>query len=217
MNLKDSYRHKGLRKAMVDSLKTKGIVHEGILQAFMNIPRHFFIEAAFADWAYKDVPFKIDADQTISQPYTVAFMTQLLDVKPGDKILEVGTGSGFQACILDYLGAKVYSIERQEVLYHKTGQLLRDIGFDRIRLFYGDGYQGYERFAPYDKVIVTAGAPEIPKALIEQLTIGGSLIIPVDCSDQHQEMVKIDRTGPNSFVKNSHGLFKFVPMLPGSN
>ncbi len=215
--MKDSYRHKGLRKKLVEELHKKGIKDERILKAFMEIPRHFFMDEAFADWAYKDVPFKIEAEQTISQPFTVASMTDLLEVKPTDKILEVGTGSGYQASVLSFLNAKVYSIERQAILHDKTSKLLLDLGFDKIRLLYGDGYQGYERFAPFDKIIVTAGAPEIPKPLLQQLAIGGLLVIPVNLEDGTQEMCKIKKVSDDSFEKSSHGIFRFVPLLPGVN
>lgn len=216
--LKDSFRHQGLRKNLVKELQRKGISDPRILQAFMDIPRHFFLDDAFADWAYKDVPFKIEADQTISQPYTVAFMTMLLDVKPKDRIFEVGTGSGFQAAVLSYLGAKVYSIERQATLHDSTQELLEKLGFDKIRLLYGDGYKGYLRFAPFDKIIVTAGAPYIPQDLLDQLAIGGIMVIPVDKEGEDvQEMIKIVRVSETQYKKTSHGLFRFVPMLPGTN
>lgn len=183
----------------------------------MEIPRHFFMDEAFADWAYKDVPFKIEAEQTISQPFTVASMTELLEVRPTDKILEVGTGSGYQASVLSYLRAKVYTIERQAILHDQTSKLLESLGFDRIRLLYGDGYLGYERFAPYDKIIVTAGAPTIPNALLDQLAVGGILVIPVNSIDGTQEMIKIFKPSVATFEKSSHGIFRFVPLLPGVN
>jgi protein-L-isoaspartate(D-aspartate) O-methyltransferase len=216
--LKDEFRHKGLRKELIEELKRKGITDAAILNAFDDIPRHYFIDNAFADWAYKDVPFKIGADQTISQPYTVAFMTSLLDVKKGDRIFEVGTGSGYQACVLAYLGAKVYSIERQATLHKKTSEFLEKLGYGQIRLLYGDGYKGYPRFAPFDKIIVTAGAPYIPEDLLSQLEIGGILVIPVDINDDEtQEMIKVVRVSETKFNKTSHGKFRFVPMLPGVN
>lgn len=214
---KDTYRHKGLRKQLISELRQKGIIDERILDAIMAIPRHYFMDEAFADWAYKDVPFKIEAEQTISQPFTVAFMTQLLEVSPKLKILEVGTGSGYQASVLSYLGAKVYSIERQPILHEKTSSFLSSIGFDRIRLLYGDGYQGYKRFAPFDRIIVTAGATEVPKPLLDQLMIGGILVIPVNLPDGGQEMIKIQKISEGQFSKTSHGVFRFVPMLPGVN
>ena len=159
-------------------LKNKGIKDDRILNAFMDIPRHFFLENSFSDWAYKDVAFPIDADQTISQPYTVAVQTALLDIKQGDVVLEIGTGSGFQACVLAYLKAKVYTIERQSKLYEKTTKLLKEIGFGKIRTLFGDGYEGAPRFAPFDKILVTAGASDIPQKLLDQLKPGGIMVIP---------------------------------------
>ncbi len=213
--MQDSYIHKGLRKQLVKLLQNKGITDQRILDGFERIPRHFFIDQAFAEWAYKDVPFKIDADQTISQPYTVAFMTHLLDVKIGDKILEIGTGSGFQAALLAFMGAKTYTIERQEALYIKTGKLLHKLGFDQIRLLLGDGFEGSPRFAPFDKIIVTAGAESVPQKLLEQLAVGGRMIIPVGDYNDVLKMKRITKTSPNSFSEENFGNFKFVPFLPG--
>ncbi|MBP6447312.1 MAG: protein-L-isoaspartate(D-aspartate) O-methyltransferase, partial [Saprospiraceae bacterium] len=167
--MQDTHRHRGLRQKLINELRTKGITDESILSAFMEIPRHYFLDKAFSDWAYKDVAFPIDADQTISQPYTVAVQTTLLNVKKGDKILEIGTGSGYQACVLSYLGAKVYTIERQKKLFDKTSKFLQDIGFGQVRTLYGDGYLGTPRFAPFDKILLTAAATEIPQQLIDQL------------------------------------------------
>lgn len=206
----------GLRKKLISDLQDKGIKDQRILDAFDEIPRHKFIDEGFAAWAYKDVPFKIDADQTISQPYTVAFMTQLLEVKSSDKILEVGTGSGYQACVLAYLGAKVYTIERQESLFLKTNKLLVSMGFSLIRTLLGDGYEGAPRFAPFDKIIVTAGAREVPMKLFHQLKIGGFMVIPVGEGDT-QEMLKLTKVNETDIVKESHGGFIFVPFLPGVN
>ena len=213
--MQDSYIHKGLRKQLVKLLEKKGIKTQKILDGFMQIPRHFFIDQTFAEWAYKDVPFKIDADQTISQPYTVAFMTELLEINVGEKVLEVGTGSGFQAALLAFCGAKVYSIERQEALFTNTQKLLSNLGYSQIRLLLGDGYEGAPRFAPFDKIVVTAGATEIPQELLNQLTIGGALVIPVGDSEAFQTMYKVVKTGPKTFTKSYHGSFKFVPFLPG--
>jgi protein-L-isoaspartate(D-aspartate) O-methyltransferase len=180
----------------------------------MDIKRHLFLDPAFADWAYKDVAFPIDAGQTISQPYTVALQTDLLKVEKGDKILEIGTGSGFQACVLAYLGAKVYTIERQRTLFDKTNKLLQDIGFTHIRTLYGDGYKGAPRFAPFDKIIITAGATSIPQTLIDQLKPGGIMVIPVGEGDL-KTMVRIFKTPQGKLLKENHGLCKFVPFLPG--
>ena len=210
----DTYRHKGLRKDLVSSLKKKGITDEKILEAFMNVPRHWFIDPEFDSWAYKDQAFKIDAEQTISQPYTVAFMTQLLDVKAGDKILEIGTGSGFQAAILHNLGAKVYTIERHEILHKNASELLSKIGFGGIRTLHGDGYAGAPRFAPFDKIIVTAGAESIPRTLIAQLKVNGIMVLP---SGEHNEkkMLKINKISETEINVEDHGEFIFVPFLKG--
>ncbi len=213
--MKDDYRMKGKREQLVRELRTKGITDERILQAFLQIPRHFFLDKAFGDWAYKDVAFPIDADQTISQPYTVAVQTSLLEVKKGDKILEIGTGSGFQACVLAFMGAKVYTIERQESLYHKTSKLLSDIGFGHIRTLFGDGYLGAPRFAPFDKILVTAGATDMPEKLLEQLAPGGIMVIPVG-NESVQEMVQVFKNTDGSVNSMTHGEFRFVPFLPGT-
>lgn len=212
----DSYRHKGLRKALVAELRTKGITDEGVLQAFMDIPRHYFMDPAFADWAYKNSPFKIEANQTISQPYTVALMTSLLNVQVGDKILEIGTGSGYQACVLSYLHAKIYTIERQQKLYEKTSKFISEIGFADVRCFLGDGYQGLPRFAPFDKIIVTAGGSTLPVRLISQLAIGGTLIMPKGTEDNYI-MTRIIKKSETELVSEDHGIFKFVPFIPGVN
>ena len=216
MQYKDNYRHKGLRKKLVETLKAKKIRDEKVLEAIGSIPRHFFLDITFDEWAYKDKPFPIEADQTISQPYTVAMQTILLDVKPKEKILEIGTGSGYQACILSYLGAKVYSIERQETLYLKTSEFLPKIGFGNIRTLYGDGYKGAPRFAPFDKILITAGAPYIPQDLIDQLKIGGYLVVPLGEGDI-QEMVRVTKVSESELKKENFGSYRFVPMLKGTN
>ena len=214
--MEDSYKHKGLRQNLVEELKRKGIKDQNILFAIATIPRHYFLDKAFAEWAYKDTAFPIEADQTISQPYTVAVQTQLLSVEKGDKILEVGTGSGYQACILSELGAKVYTIERQEKLFKKTNRLLEKMGFGRIRTLFGDGYKGAPRFAPFDKILVTAGALDVPEALLAQLKIGGCLVIPVG-EGSVQEMKRITRVSETKFKNENFGKFKFVPFLKGIN
>ena len=211
----DTYRHKGMRQKLVAELRKKGIKDENVLKAMDAIPRHFFLEKAFEEWAYKDVPFPIESDQTISQPYTVAFQTSLLEIKPGDKVLEIGTGSGYQACVLYKMGAKVYTIERHEKLYNITNAFLPKIGFGNIRLLLGDGYKGSPRFAPFDKILVTAGAPYIPEALIEQLKVGGILVIPV--GENVQKMLKITKISEDKIEKEDHGDFRFVPFLKGVN
>jgi len=212
--LADSYRLKGLRIQLVRELQKKGINDPRILKAFEEIPRHFFLEKAFSDWAYKDIPFPIESDQTISQPYTVAYQTDLLDVQKGDRVLEIGTGSGFQACVLAHMGAKVYTVERQEKLFVKTKELLEKIGFSQIRNFYGDGYKGAPRFAPFDKILVTAGAESIPKTLLDQLAIGGTMVIPVGEGDT-QIMTRIKRISADKFAQEKLSSCRFVPFLPG--
>ena len=216
MTYTDNYRLKGLRKKLVETIKSKGIKDERILEAIGNIPRHYFMDSGFADWAYKDVAFPIEAGQTISQPYTVAFQTELLEVKPKDKILEIGTGSGYQAAILSYLGAKVYTIERQEKLFHKTRKFLEEIGFGAIRTFLGDGYLGLPRYAPFDKIIVTAGASEIPKELVKQLKPGGIMVIPYGSGDI-KDMIKLIKIDDNNVKIEKHGKFSFVPFVKGVN
>ncbi len=212
--MQDSALHQGLRKKLIEELRLKGIYDNRVLEAFWINPRHWFLDPEFYAWAYRDMAISIDAEQTISHPYTVAFMTQLLDVQLGEKILEIGTGSGYQACILASLGAKVYTIERHESLYKNTSALLSKIGHQAIRTLYGDGYQGSIRFAPFDKIIVTAGASEIPKILLQQLKIGGVMVIPFGESDA-KEMYKITKISDTKFSKEVHGEFSFVPFLEG--
>jgi len=214
--LMDSHRHRGLRMQLVKLLRSKSICNEKVLEAFANVKRHYFLDDAFADWAYKDMAFPIDAEQTISQPSTVALQTELLAVQPGLKILEVGTGSGFQACILSYLGAKVYSIERQRKLFEKTSSLLIEMGYPQIRTLYGDGYAGSTRFAPFDRIIITCGASIIPEALIDQLAPGGIMVIPLGDGDV-KTMVKIVKRHDGKLSKTSHGTCRFVPFLKGTN
>jgi len=211
--IEDNYRHKGLRKKLVEIIKAKGITDERVLEAINSIPRHQFLDSSFLKFAYQDQAFPIGSGQTISQPYTVAFQTQLLDIKKGDKILEVGTGSGYQACVLAEMGAKVYTIERQKKLFDKTKKFLELLKYRRINTFYGDGYKGLPTFGPFDKAIVTAGAPFIPEQLLTQLKIGGKLIIPVDLEPGLQEMTCITRVSENDYEQKKHGKFRFVPML----
>jgi len=210
----ENYRHKGLRKSLVKILIKKGITNKRVLQAINTVPRHLFLDKAFEEWAYKDQAIPITANQTISHPYTVAFQTELLDPQPEDKILEIGTGSGYQACILAVLCKKIYSIERQVELFKETNTLLQKIGFNKVRTLYGDGYLGSPRFAPFDKVLVTAGASEVPKTLLEQLKIGGFLVIPVGEGDD-KKMLKIIKHSEEKYTQESHGIFRFVPFKKG--
>jgi protein-L-isoaspartate(D-aspartate) O-methyltransferase len=209
----DTYRHKGLRKKLVEEIRGKKITDEAVLQAIEKIPRHLFMDNAFLEFAYQDKAFPIGAGQTISQPYTVAFQSQLLEVKKGDRILEIGTGSGYQTCVLLELGAKVFSIERQKTLYDRTRLLLPELGYgSNVKFFYGDGYLGQPLFAPYDKAIVTAGAPYIPEPLLVQLKVGGRLVIPVGAGDV-QVMTLIIKKSETQFIKEELGHFRFVPLL----
>lgn len=206
----DTYKHKGLRKQLTGVVREKGIKDENILAAIEKIPRHFFLDSSFTEFAYLDKAFPIGNGQTISQPYTVAFQTELLKIRKNDKVLEVGTGSGYQACVLLELGAKVFTIERQKELYQRTKVFLPTIGY-RPRMFYGDGYAGLLAYAPFDKIIVTAGAPFIPEALIQQLKPGGILVCPV--GEDIQTMISLEKISETEIVKKEHGSFRFVPLL----
>ncbi len=209
--MEDSYRHKGMRRQLVKTVQAQGISDERVLAAIGKIPRHFFFENALVEHAYEDKAFPIGAGQTISQPYTVAFQSQLLQVKTGDKILEIGTGSGYQAIVLLELGANVYTIEYQKTLYEHTRSFLPNMGY-KPNFFYGDGSQGLSRYAPYDKIIVTAGAPTVPNALIDQLKVGGCLVIPVG-NQKTQQMMRITKTGESKIKSEVFKDFKFVPLL----
>ena len=213
--MKDTFKHKGLRQKLVETIATKGIKDEAVLQAIGKIPRHLFMDSSFLDHAYQDKAFPIAADQTISQPYTVAFQTELLQVQKGDKILEIGTGSGYQAAVLCELGAKVYSIERQQELFKKTSKFLPKLGYAPKKLIFGDGYKGLPEEAPFDGIVVTAGAPFVPKPLLAQLKIGGKLVIPV--GDDVQVMTLYIRKGTKEFEKHELGDFRFVPLLEDKN
>lgn len=213
--MKDTLKHQGLRNKLVKIIKDKGIKSEAVLQAIGKVPRHLFMDSGFLDHAYVDKAFPIAADQTISQPYTVAFQTELLQVKKGDVVLEIGTGSGYQTAVLLELGAKVYSIERQQELFKKTSHFLPKIGYRPKKLIFGDGYQGYEEAAPYNSIIVTAGAPFVPKPLLAQLAIGGRLVIPV--GNDIQIMTLIIRNSETVFEKHEFGEFRFVPLLEDKN
>lgn len=207
---KDTFRHQGMRKELVAELRAKGITDEAVLDAISRIPRHLYMDSSFVEFAYQDKAFPIGSGQTISQPYTVAFQTQLLNIKKGDKVLEIGTGSGYQTAVLCELGAKVFSIERQRPLYIKSQQVFKELGY-APKQFYGDGYLGQQAFAPFDKIIVTAGAPFIPPKLVEQLKPGGIMVIPVGDNVQIMHLVHKD-TGGN-VTQTEYGEFRFVPLL----
>lgn len=207
----DSYKHKGMRKQLIDELRAKGISDERILDAFEAVPRHYFLDLVFEKQAYSNTAFQIGAGQTISHPYTVAFQTSLLELKKGDKVLEIGTGSGFQTSILCVLGAKVFSIERQKELYLNAKKIIDRLGFTP-KLFFGDGYEGKATYAPFDKVLVTCGAPFVPQKLVEQLKPGGMMVIPVGEGDV-QEMHRITKISDNEYQEEVFGNFSFVPML----
>jgi protein-L-isoaspartate(D-aspartate) O-methyltransferase len=202
-----------MRKRLVDDLRRRGITDERVLAAIQAVPRHLFLEKAFEEHAYEDKPFPIGFEQTISQPFTVAYQTVLLDVQPGDRILEIGSGSGYQAAVLAALGARVYTIERQEGLYLAAKELLARLGYGKIRCFFGDGTKGLPDFAPYDKIIVTAGAPVVPEALKNQLRIGGRLVIPV--GEEVQYMYRITRLSDLEYKEEMLDAFRFVPFLEG--
>lgn len=212
--MKDLPKHKGLRNQLVEIVRSKGIKDEKVLTSLAKIPRHLFMDSGFVDFAYQDKAFPIAASQTISQPYTVAFQTELLEIKKGDKVLEIGTGSGYQTAVLIELGAEVYSIERQKELYEIARKFLPRLGYVAKKLNFGDGYKGWVEFAPFDKVIVTAGAPFVPAPLLAQLKLGGRLVIPV--GDDVQVMTLFIRKGEKDFEKHEFGEFRFVPMLKES-
>jgi protein-L-isoaspartate(D-aspartate) O-methyltransferase len=213
--MEDTYRHKGLRKILVEEIKQKGISDHRVLDAINRVPRHLFMDSGFINFAYKDSAFPIGAGQTISQPYTVAFQTQLLDIQPHEKVLEIGTGSGYQTAILLEMGAKVYTIERQKELFLKAKAQLEEMGY-HPHFFYGDGYLGMPSYGPYSKIIITAGAPEIPEKLIEQLEVGGRLIAPVGDKNV-QVMTVVEKISPSETAITKHGNFIFVPLLKGTN
>ncbi|MFZ4770631.1 MAG: protein-L-isoaspartate(D-aspartate) O-methyltransferase [Ferruginibacter sp.] len=212
----DSYRHKGMRKKLMDILREKGISDEKVLTAMNNIPRHFFLDTAWDNIAYEDRAFPIGEGQTISQPYTVAYQSQLLQVKPTDKILEIGTGSIYQATVLAEMGAKVFTIERQKNLFDKSKVYVFKSKYPHLKFFYGDGFEGLPTYAPFDKVIITAAAPFIPPKLIQQMKVGGLMIIPVDEGEQ-QRMLRLTKKEDGSYSEEVFENFSFVPMLKGKN
>jgi len=211
--MEDSFRHKGLRKKLIQQLRDKGIKNEEILEAMNNVPRHLFMDSGFIHFSYQDKAFPIGAGQTISQPYTVAFQTQLLNPIKFEKVLEVGTGSGYQCAILMELKMIVFTIERQRELYLKAQDQLKKLSYNP-RIFYGDGYAGLPTYGPFDKILVTAGAPSIPEKLLEQLKVGGRMVVPVGDKTK-QVMTLIEKTGESNYSKSEHGTFLFVPMLKG--
>ena len=218
MTRQDTFKHKGLREQLVAQLRTSGITDEAVLKAMLAVQRHWFLDSAFDALAYEDRAIKIGCDQTISRPSTVAMQSQLLCLKPGMKVLEIGTGSGYQAAVLYKMGAKVFSVERQKGLFDRTRKLLDELGY-RVRCFLGDGYQGLAEmnYGPYDRIIVTCGAPEIPAPLMAQLKVGGIMVIPL--GEEEQEMLRITKEGENSgdWKVETFGTYSFVPMLDGRN
>ena len=210
----DSYRHKGMRRSLVDELKNKGISDENVLNAINAVPRHVFLDSSFLNFAYQDKAFPIGSGQTISQPFTVAFQSSLLEIKKNMKVLEIGTGSGYQACVLAEMGAKVFSIERQRKLYTKTKAFLAEFPY-RIKMFLGDGNKGLPTYGPFDRIIITAAAPEIPQALVDQLKVGGMMVIPLCENETHQTMLRLIKQEDGSLKREEYGDFRFVPMLKG--
>ena len=212
----DDYKHKGLRKQLIEELREKGITDEQVLAAINAIPRHFFLDPAFERIAYEDRAFPITAGQTISQPYTVAYQTQLLEIKKHDKVLEIGTGSAYQACVLAEMGAKVFSIERQKELYDFVSTFFFIKNYHNLKRFYGDGFEGLPKYGPFDKIIITAAAPFIPPKLVEQLKPGGIMVTPVG-DDNGQKMIRLRKDKDGNITQEELGDFSFVPMLQGKN
>lgn len=210
----DNYRHKGMRRNLVEELRNKGIRDENVLKAINNVPRHVFLDSSFLEFAYQDKAFPIGSGQTISQPFTVAFQTSLLEIQKNMKVLEIGTGSGYQACILAEMGAKVFSIERQRKLYTRTKSFLAEFPY-HIKTFLGDGNKGLPTYGPFDRVIITAAAPEIPQSLVDQLKVGGMMVIPLSENEGCQTMLRLTKQEDGSMKKETYGDFRFVPMLKG--
>jgi len=212
MNRIDTFQHQGLRKQLVALLKNKGITKPEVLDAVMRVPRHYFMDSAFLSFAYADQAFPIGSGQTISQPYTVAFQTELLDLKPGMKILEIGTGSGYQTAVLTTMGMKVFTVERQRNLYKTAVKILGDL-HSTAKCFYGDGYKGLPAFGPFDRVLVTCGAPHVPPDLLPQMKTGGIMVLPIG-EGESQVMTRLVKQPDGTMVTTTHGDFRFVPMLP---
>jgi len=207
----DTFKHQGMRNKLVEGIREKGISDEKVLEAMMTVPRHFFFEPAFLNHAYEDQAFRIGAGQTISQPYTVAYQSSLLKLQKGEKVLEIGTGSGYQTCVLLQMGAKVFSIERQKELHDKALQMLPAMGYN-AKLFYGDGFKGLPGYAPFDKILITCGAPFIPDELVKQLKVGGRMVIPVGAGEI-QIMTLVEKVSESEIIKTEFKEFRFVPML----
>lgn len=210
-NLIDTYRHKGLRKNLIEKIRIRGVASEDVLEAMLKVPRHFYFDGAFLEKAYIDQAFPIAAGQTISQPSTVAIQTTLLQLNPGEKVLEIGTGSGYQSAVLCQLGVKLFTIERQKLLFQKSKKLLSKLGC-KANVFYGDGFKGLPQFAPFDKILITCGAPFVPEDLVKQLKPRGRMVIPVG-SGSIQDMIVVEKLENGALKKTSHGKFSFVPML----
>ncbi len=213
--MKDTFKHKGMRNKLADVVSSKGIQNKKVLDAIRTIPRHLFMDSSFEGHAYQDKAFPIAAEQTISQPYTVAFQTELLEVSPNDTILEIGTGSGYQTAVLLHLKVKLFTIERQLELFKKTNLFFKKMGYRPKKFVFGDGYKGMPEHAPFDGIVVTAGAPEVPKTLLSQLKIGGRLVIPV--GEDNQTMMRITRKSEKEFEREAFGSFRFVPLLEDKN
>lgn len=213
----DTYRHRGQRRQLINELRDAGRYDERVLKVMAQIPRHAFLQSAFQEWAYRDEAFPIDCDQTISQPSTVAWQTSALKVLSRQHVLEIGTGSGYQAAVLSVLGARVFTVERHKPLFRRAKLTLKKLRLDGVRCFYRDGNNGLPEFAPYDRILATAGAPSVPKNLLEQLKVGGVLVIPIGAEDAPQEMVRITRTGRDEYQREDLGTCEFVPFREGLN
>ena len=214
--MEDGFRHRGQRKRLIEQLAAKGEFDSRVLKVMSNIPRHSFLDSGFTEWGYRDEPFPIDCDQTISQPTTVAWQTTALKLLPRQKVLEIGTGSGYQAAVLSLLGGRVFTVERHKPLYKKARLTLKKLRLDRgIRFFLRDGNRGVPEMAPFDRIIVTAGAEQVPAALLEQLSVGGIMVIPVGPENQNQQLLRVTRTSADKYEEEMLGLCRFVPFREG--